>query len=233
MVPLRPLKDVMRDVHEVAEVFPEGHFIYTSGLHGTGYVNYRPLGKGHDALLREVCVHLLRKALIGINVSKYRNIIAVGPETMGAKMVGQIAGMSESDMPYNIDTRTFLKDPADPSKFIWDADPKRVLTEDSLLIWMDDLLNLASTFQKTRPMIGTYGARVHTVAVIGDRSSISTHDVEVEQIVCLERFSLQAHSEEDCQNCQNKVPVVNDLGHGQKWQMLHPNYPGGFKPARQ
>lgn len=233
MVPLRPLKDVMRDVHAVAEVFPSGHFIYTSGLHGTGYVNYRPLGKGHDDLLREVCVHLLRKALVGVNVSMYRNIIAVGPETMGAKMVGQIVGMSEDEMPYSIDTRTFLKDPADPTKFIWNADPKRVLTPDSLLIWMDDLLNLASTFEKTGPMINAYGAQVHTLAIIGDRSSVTTNDIGVKQIVSLERFSLKAHPEDTCPLCLDKIPVVNDLGHGKKWQDSHPDYAGGFRSARQ
>lgn len=233
VVPLRSLQDVMRDVHAVAEVFPLGHFIYTSGMHGTCYVNYRPLKAGHDQLLREVCVHLLRKALIGINVSKYRNILAVGPETMGAKMIGQIVRMSENEMPYSIDTRTFLKDPADSSKFIWNADPKRVLTEDTLLIWMDDLLNLASTFEKTTPMINAYGAKVHTLAVVGDRSTVTKNDIEVEQIVSLERFALRAHSEDACPNCLDKIPVVNDLGHGKKWQDSHPDYPGGFRSARQ
>jgi hypothetical protein len=223
----------MADVHQVADVFTNSHFIYTSWKHGHGYVNYRPLGKeGQELLLREVCAHLLNKMLGNIKVSNYRNIVAIGPETMGAKMIKQIRAMSGEDLPYNVDTRMLLKDPDDRTKFVWEANPERVLNEDSLVLWMDDLLNLASTFNRTAPMIYHYGATIHSVGVIGNRSIVLPHELSIRQIVSLEKFELPAFDQGLCPYCEMDRPVVTDLGHGLKWQELHPDYAGDFRTAR-
>lgn len=229
----RTTQELLTDIHGVTAVYFGKHFVYTSNKHGDGYVNYRQLGAAdHEPLLQETVVHLLRKTLTSINVSHYRNILAVGPETMGAQMVKQIRLLTEAEMPYNIDTRIFVKDPNRKGEFIWDADPERVLNEDTLVLWLDDLLNLTSTFQKTAPLIYHFGAQIHSIAVIGDRSTATVNDLKVRRIVTLEKFSLAVFEEDACPLCNQRQPIVIDLGHGSKWQDRNPNYVGGFTTAR-
>lgn len=223
----------MNDAHRIAEVFTNKHFVYTGDDHGDGYVNYRPLGaEGGETLLREVCEHLVRKMLVGVPVEKYKNIVILGPETMGAKMVQQISCMTETELPYNIHTRTFVKDPHKAKSFLWDANPEKILDENSLVLWIDDLLNGGTTFQTTAPMIYYYGAQVHSVGVIGDRSGLTPEILSVRRITSLEQFRLRRYPEAECPSCKSKKPIVEDLGHGGRFKELHRDYHGGFVTAR-
>jgi len=225
--------DLLNRIHAVAEVYTDKHFVYTSGLHGDGYINYRPLGKdGQEPLLREVVAELLTLSLMTADLARYRNILAVGPETMGMKMVKQIAALTEADLPFNVDTRLLVKNPKKLGEFVWDADPARVLNESTLVVWLDDLLNEGSTFRKTKQMIGLYGAEVYTIATIGDRSDLSAKDLGVEQLVSLEQFNLKRFREDECELCHGHVPIVSDLGHGQKFADKYPTYVGGFISVR-
>ncbi len=230
---MRALTEVMAEAHTVAEVFTDKHFIYTGGDHGDGYVNYRPLGAvGSEFLLREVCVHLVRNMLIGVPVEKYRNIVIIGPETMGAKMVKQIGCTLEDELPYIIHTRTFVKDPNKAKSFLWNADPEKLLDEDSLVLWIDDLLNGGTTFEATAPMIHYYDAQVYGIGVIGDRSGLTPEKLSVRRITSLEQFSLKRYPEAECPSCRDHIPIVDNLGHGAKFKATHPSYQGGFIPAR-
>ena len=35
-----------------------------------------------------------------------------------------------------------------------------------------------------------------------------------------------------CPLCADAVPIATDLGHGTKFQAVHPDYPGGFTTLR-
>lgn len=220
---------LLKRVHGVANVYTNKHFVYTGGLHGDGYVDYRPLGQeGHELLLREVVAELLKMTLLGVQVAKYRNIVVVGPETMGMKMVKQITALTETELPYNIDTGLLLKDKKHEGQFVWNMNPARIIDDDSLVLWMDDLLNEGSTFRKTTPMIQQYGADVYAIVTIGDRSGLTATDIGVRRLVSLEQFNLKRFPEDDCSLCHDGVPIVKDLGHGQKFADKYPTYVGGF-----
>lgn len=226
---MKPQASLLDRIHGVAEVYTKKHFVYTSDMHGDGYVNYRPLGaEEHVLLLRETVAELLKRALLGVNVAKYRNIVAVGPETMGMKMVKQITALTEAELPYNIDTRLLLKDKEREGQFVWNMDPARIIDDDSLVLWIDDLLNEASTFRKTAPMIQQYGGSAFAIVTIGDRSGLAASDLGVRRLVSLEQFDLKRFREDDCELCHDGVPIVNDLGHGRKFADKYPTYVGGF-----
>tara|TARA_B100000508_G_scaffold135561_1_gene127520 strand:+ start:1047 stop:1766 length:720 start_codon:yes stop_codon:yes gene_type:complete len=234
---MRPVEEILVDVRNAANIYPagSGHFVYTSGMHGDGYVDYRPLGEHteHHPLLREVCVALLQKTIKAARLDTRRKIVVIGPETMGATMIEMLEAADHLGMLPNLTifTRQLLKDPEDKKKFLWSARPREVL-HDAQTIVIDDLLNQSSTFKRIAPMIETFSGSIDALAVIGDRCNVKPGDIGVRAIVSLEEFpGFLVESPDDSTLCRSGVPIVRRPGHGWDFEEKHPDYPGGFIDA--
>lgn len=231
---MRQIKNIMTDVGRHAKIYPagSGHFVYSGGMHGDGYVDYRPLQhEDHFDLLREVSVLLLRKTIKQAKFDTSKKITVCGPQTMGEYMVNAIESASQLGMLDDLaelNTRRLLKHPDKKDSFVWEADPSRVL-KNAQNIWMDDLLNTGKTTKICRAMYEAEGARVHAVATIGDRCNASSAQLGVDHTVCLEEFSeFSVHSPDVCKLCIASVPIVRHPGHGHKFQENHVAHPGGY-----
>jgi orotate phosphoribosyltransferase len=226
--------DILARMKAVADIYPagSGHFVYTSDMHGDGYVDYRPLGKPkHSALLREVSVLLLMKAISNAGFHYRQKIVVIGPETMGANMIDSLeAAKSLGELPNltPICTRKLLKDPNNEGSFVWSADPTQVV-KGAKTIWMDDLLNMGSTAKTCIKMIEQCGGSVDIVATIGDRGNVSAEQIGTKRIVSLEKYSgFTVHDPSVCSQCLAKNPIVRKPGHGHEFEKNNPNYIGGF-----
>ena len=218
---------LLDEIHNVTEVYTNKHFVYTSGAHGDGYVNYRALKEpANRNLLKRASLALLVKIAGTTDLDTNKPIVVVGPETLGALMVSDLSDHF-SRLALDIHALALLKTEVD-KQFIWDEDPSKVIKSGAQIIWFDDLLNKTSTFSATKLMIEALEAQIHTIAVIGDRSKKTAEDLDVGNIVSLEDFDLSAFDPEDCPLCANSVPIVQNLGHGAKYKLAHPNYPGGY-----
>jgi len=231
---MRSIEEVMKDVHRVAKIYPagSGHFVYTSGMHGDGYVDYRPLkAKEYTVLLREVSVHLLRQTVLRCELDPNRGITVIGPQTMGTLMVDAITAadmLGELEDFAELNTRKLNKHPDDEDAFVWDIDPQNVLL-DSQIIAMDDLLNTGKTLAISARMVEEYGASISAVATIGDRCNVSAEKIGARNIVSLEEHSrFTIYHPDDCALCLECSPIVLHPGHGHNFQKEHVAHPGGF-----
>ena len=231
---MRDISSIIADIQAAAEIYQagSGHFVYTSNMHGDGYVNYRPLGlaKEHNKLLREACVILLLQAIEAAQLDTNKKIVVVGPETMGATMIDRLREADSCGLLSNISFSSIklLKDETSATGFTWEVDAYDIL-QDAQIIVMDDLLNQSSTFGKINTKIGMSGQQIAAMAVIGDRCNVTAEQLEIKAIVSLEQFpGFTVHNPEVCSQCMAKVPIVLRPGHGHNFQKEFPAHPGGF-----
>lgn len=225
------MNDILKRIHGVADVYQGRHLVYTSGDHGDGYVNYRPLGQEQNRLLlREACVLILQRAIEHAKLDTAKPITVIGPQTLGAIMAEQLFYASSNELPLCLNTRIFAK-AEDGKGFVWASSPQNVVNKDAQIVWVDDLLNAGSTFTQTQELVKACGARVRVIGVIGDRSGLSAADLGVDHIEALERFTLNRYKAEECPLCFDHVPILRKPGHGHEFEKQRPDYAGGYIDA--
>ena len=231
---MRSIAEILADVRKVAKIYPagSGHFVYSGGMHGDGYIDYRPLKeKQHAALLREVSAALLQQAVNQAGLDRNRKIAVVGPQTMGALMVNAIGSACITGMINdfaNIGTRSLLKDPDKEDAFVWSHDPSMVL-DGAQIIWVDDLLNTGKTAAISRRMLEQFDATIDVVATIGDRCNVTAGKLGVRSLVSLEEHpGFKVQHPDTCTLCASSTPIVLHPGHGHDFQNKHVAHPGGF-----
>ncbi len=212
------------------------HFVYTSGRHGEVYVNLRFLDTPNfENDIRLHSYSLLLQALKAMKPDFTRPIVVVGVETLGAKMARY--SVEEYNRRHSTRIRFAVLEAnkhEDGSKsFVWSSKNPAInhlLQEDTQVIWMDDLLNTASTLKRTRQIIETF-APIMTVAVLFDRRSFSVESLHVPFTVSLIKRPIETFDPEvnPCPFCRASIPVVTNLGHGANWKKSNPAYKGGFE----
>lgn len=219
------------------ELYDSLHFVLTSGEHSSGYANLRPLKKNLP-VLRELSYRLTRYALMEGDFSASDRIALIGPETLGAVIAREAVAEYNRRHP---DVRpllagSFLHDPKDKEKkkFLWgpgggvalmQPDPAGPVTK---VIWVDDLLSKASTWQRSRSLITDFWpSAIKMVATLADRSKETPKSLGV-PMVNLRKLIIESSPADTCPLCDQHLPIVRKPGHGHEYEEKHPAYPGGY-----
>lgn len=221
------MTNLIENIHRVADVYTNMHFVYTGDAHGDGYVNYRGLGKPENAPVLERSVVRLIEHIIESKPDPYKRITVIGPETLGAQMVTLLRALPQFRRV--VDTRVLLKGES-KGTYVWHENPSLRLGADRYVVFMDDLLNAGSTFSTAKTLVREQGSRINAIAVIGDRSGLSPFELEVDHVASLEQFRLNRYdlSEGPCPLCLQGVPIVRRPGHGHQYEKDHPDYGGRY-----
>lgn len=220
------------------ELYENLHFIYTSGKHGSGYANLRPLTeKKNLPVLRELAFRLICNTLEQGDFSDDDRIAVIGPQTLGAVIAKE--GVEEYNRR-DPDRKallygTFVHDPGNKECFLWGPrggtelmhpDRQQPVTK---VIWVDDLLNQASTWRRTKHLITDFWPEaIKAVATIADRSQETAATLGVPAMVSLRKLTIDSFEANDCPQCVKHIPIVRKPGHGHEYEKDHPDYPGGY-----
>ena len=220
------------------EVYDDLHFVYTSEDHGSGYANLRPLAHPENLpVLRELGFRLICTALVQGDFPGNERIAIIGPETLGAVIAKEAVEEYNRRDPHRepLLYGSFIHDPADDKKFLWgegggmalmQPDPKRTITS---VIWVDDLLNKASTWQRTKHLVDDlWPGAIKMLATIADRSKETARSIGV-PMVSLRKLIIDSYTPDTCPLCKDEIPIVVKPGHGHTYKQMHPDYPGGFR----
>jgi orotate phosphoribosyltransferase len=203
-------------------VLTNSHFVYTSGMHGTAYINMREVAPhavfmGHVGML--MAARLRRKHPSPIEV-------VVGPETLGRTLA------QEAAMQLGVKT-AWCEIRDEEGKKTAFFNPKlgfEKLVRGKVVAVVDDLLTTGSSVEAVVKLLEGCGAIVRVVCVAVRRTPDVTADsLGVPELICLadvEGFSVL--SEEECLAegpCKDEVPMVLRPGHGHEWTHLHPDFP--------
>lgn len=197
-------KAILKKLREVGAYQDAGHFIYTSGMHGSVYINkdaIYPHTELISAMCRQIAEHF---ADGGIEV-------VIGPAVGGVVLSQWVAHhLSE------ITDREVLAAYADKRAsggFIVRRGYEKLIRDRKVLL-VDDIINQGVSVRAMISAIKDRGGEVEQVACLVNRGGKKAAEFEVSEIYALLNIKLDIYAAADCQLCAHKMPINTNLGKG-------------------
>lgn len=210
--------DIMQVLEDAGAVYTDRHFVYSSGKHGSGYINMDPLFTN---------VALVRSLGYGLSMpfwNKGYDVVAA-PATGGIVLAYATAEQSVFGGALHPDVvwadkhgDGFIIERAGFSDRIRG---KRVLV-------VEDLLTTGDSVAKTCREIERLDGEIVGVSAIVNRGGVTAQDLGVPRLESLAEVSFEAIHELECPHCDWRIPIVEDIGHGAEYKAANPHYPGDF-----
>ncbi len=192
--------DVLKELERAGAVLLDGHFVYKSGKHGSGYINMDPLFPD-VGLVSSICAQLV------LPFEGEFDTVA-SPATGGVVLAFASAMQTPGRRPAavwadkNGDEFAFGR-----AGFVDHLAGKRVLVVEDLLTTGGSVIKVCREAEK-------HGAQLVGASVICNRGGVTAEQLGVPRLLSLAEVDFEAVDAPACRLCQNGVPIVEDIGHG-------------------
>ena len=199
---------VLKLLGKVGAVITDSHVVYTSGLHGTAYVN-KDAVYPHTAETSQLCLAIaehfadedvgvvIAPAIGGVILSQWTAHHL--SEMSGHEVLGVYAEKSDGD--------TFL---------IKRGYDKLVAGKNVLVV--EDVLTTGGSAKKVVEATRAMGGNIIGLGVLCNRGGITPQDVaDVPKLTALVSVKLDAYDEATCPLCEQNVPINTDVGKGREF----------------
>lgn len=228
-------KAVLQLLGALGAVITNSHIVYTSGKHGSAYINKDALYP-HTRETSQLCVELaewfeparveviIAPAIGGVILSQwtaYHLTKMTGLEVLG--VYAEKAMRLGSPLWYICFGLRFLTTLIPQ----WGRAPEEYFTikrgYDKLLRGkrvgiVEDLLTTGGSVRKVVEAVRAAGGNVVSVGVLANRGGVTHEDLgDVPKLHALVNITMDAWDESDCLLCAQGVPVNTDVGHGRQF----------------
>ena len=215
---------VKKELEQVGCIY-SNHFVGTSGKHLSGYCNIDPL-LVHVSLVNK----LIKQLVIPF---KDDNIETVVSPAVGAipfchwgafhlkKLTGKEVNGVWADKVAGAPVKTFAFERQGFAKAV---KGKRVLI-------LEDMINQMSSINATIEAVKKEGGKIVGVGSVAANQGVTAKAMGVKKYIHLADVIYDAWTPDDCAKiglCSNNVPIVEDIGHGDKFKKANPKYKGGY-----
>lgn len=216
--------DVKKELEKIGCIYSD-HFVGTSGKHLSGYCNIDPL-LVHVSLVEK----LIKQLVIPF---KDDNIETVVSPAVGAipfchwgafhlkKLTGREINGAWADKVSGAEKKTFAFERQGFSNAV---KGKRILI-------LEDMINQMASINATIEAVKKEGGKIIGVGSVAANKGVTAKAMNVKKYIHLADVIYDAWSPEDCAKvglCSKNVPIVEDIGHGDKFRKEHPKYKGGY-----
>jgi len=204
-------KDVIRKFEELGVVIINSHIVYTSGKHGSAYVN-KDVIYSDTQLTKDFCL------LIADNFNNDGIEVVVGHATGGAILAQYMAQHLTAITGRKIyaayaDKEEFSKE----EKFIIRRGYNKLVYKKRVLI-VEDVLNTGGSVKKVIDAVRFINGNVIGVGALCNRGNVTSEQIgNPPKFFSLTNISLEAFKEEDCPLCAKKIPINTDIGKGREY----------------
>lgn len=207
--------EVVKILKNIGAVITDNHFVYTSGKHGSVYIN-------KDALYP----HTQQTSRVGqLFAEKYKDIdidIVVAPAVGGtilaqwtAYHLSQLKG-KEVLMAYTEKDKGTLASAAESQHIFRRGYDKLVKGKNVLVV--EDLTTTGMSVKKVVDAVKNLGGKVIAVSVMVNRDPDHVNsDLVGAPFTALGVIKAVAYDEDTCPLCQKNVPINTNIGHGKKY----------------
>jgi len=201
-------QEIEKIFEEAGAVITNSHIVYTSGKHGTAYINkdaVYPHTEKISALCSEIADRfaaekpeaVVAPALGGIILSQW--IAHHLTQKLGYPVYGVYAEKTDSD------------------GFVIKRGYDKLIQGKRILL-AEDVLTTGGSIKKVVELARTIGATIIGVAALCNRGGIGTADIgDVPRLDALLNVSLDAWDEADCPMCAQGVPINTAVGKGREF----------------
>ncbi len=201
-------QEVLQVFGKVGAVITDSHIVYTSGLHGTAYVNkdavYPELPES-DALASALADRFLND---GVEVT-------IGPAVGGALFARDVA--RELSRMTGRRIRPVYAEKSDGDTFVIKRGYDKLILGKKILV-VEDVLNTGGSVKKVIEATRAAGGIVVGLGVLCNRGGITPQDVgDVPRLDALVNVTFYAYDEATCPLCERNVPINTDVGKGREF----------------
>ena len=206
------------------------HVVYTSGKHGSAYVDkdafgHKPTIKAQigQALAWKIMTDYIGNTCNPDHLSE--NFLFIGPETYGRDyaLLAAINYNKYSDAQ----SEAIFCEVAEDRAFFSDKRNFDQLVSRRKIIYVDDILNEASTYFKVKRLIEECGGEIVLVLAIINRQpgKNTAKSLGVSKLIVLKEVDMEVYDSDACPLCAINAPMRERPGHGKEWLEKHPGYP--------
>jgi orotate phosphoribosyltransferase len=206
--------DVLRELRSAKAVLTGRHFVYKSGKHGSGYLNMDMVFPD-VSLTRRLCV-LLAEPFRGEGIG-----------VVAAPAVGGIVLAALTALALGPEAAAVWAD-KDGDGFAFERAGFADRLSGSAVLVVEDMLTTGGSVAKVCRLVEEAGGVVRGVSVVCNRGGVTAAELGVPRLESLASVDFDAVEESECELCRNEVPIVEDVGHGADFKVLHPEYAGGY-----
>jgi len=200
-------QEVLRILGKVGAVITNSHIVYTSGRHGTAYVN-KDAVYPHTKETSELC-RAIAEQFVDDGVE-----VVIAPAIGGCILSNRVA-----EHLTDITGREVLGVYADKDgdAFVIKRGYDKLIAGKNVLV-VEDVLTTGGSAKKVVEATRAIGGNVVGLGVLCNRGGITPQDVaDPPKLFALVNVKLDAWNEADCPLCTQGVPINTDVGKGREY----------------
>ncbi len=200
---------VLHILSTTGAVLTNGHFVYTSGLHGDAYVNKDRIYP-HTSAVRQLC-ELLAQYFRREGVTYD---VVVGPALGGIILSQWTAYFS----PFGSEGTEVLAVYAekDGKQFLLGRGYDEFVQGKRVLV-VEDVVTTGGSARKVAELVTELGGTVVAIGALCNRGGVTAEELGVPLFFALINFTLETWSEQECPLCKEEAPINTDVGKGREF----------------
>ncbi|MBI2628246.1 MAG: phosphoribosyltransferase [Candidatus Niyogibacteria bacterium] len=217
-------QEVLQVLGKVGAVIANSHIVYTSGKHGTAYINkdaIYPHTKETSDLCRAIAEQfandgvevVIAPAIGGVILSQWtaHHLSEItGREVFGVYAEKETVAIPD---PENRGRNCFTE----TGNFVIKRGYDKIVAEKNVLV-VEDVLTTGGSAKKVVEATRALGGNIVGLGVLCNRGEIMPHDVaNPPKLFALVNVKLNAWDEADCPLCAQSVPINTDVGKGKEY----------------
>lgn len=208
--------EIMR---EAGAIITDSHIVYTSGKHGSAYVNKDALYANPKTISR-LCQSIAADRALFLD-SDIDTVI--GPAIGGVILAQWIAHYLARPFKHDIMSVYAEKSP-DTNEFVIGRGYDKFITGKNVLI-VEDILNTGGSVRGVVEAVRRINGNIVSVSALCNRGNVTKEDIgNPPSLFALANIQMDAWDEAECPLCAQKVPINTDVGKGREFLARHGDY---------
>ena len=201
-------KEVLEILKSVGAIITNNHIVYTSGLHGSGYVNKDALYSNTQET-SDIC-HTIAERFMDDNVE-----VVIAP-AIGGVVLSQWTAYHLSTINCRKVFSVYAEKSENGDSFIIKRGYDKLITDKKILV-VEDVITTGGSVQKVVKATQDIGGNVIGLGVLCNRGEIRSQFPNVPKFIALLNLPLDTWSETDCPLCKDNIPINTDIGKGREF----------------
>lgn len=199
--------DTLAELSKVGALVTDSHIIYTSGKHGSAYVN-KDAVYPHTDLTRQVA-----KAMAAL-VPGGESVEVVLAPAIGAVILGQLIADELGRLQGQAVLSVYAEKASNSEEFLIKRGYDRLIQGRRVMV-VEDIVNTGGSLLRTIHAARKVGAQVVGAVALCNRGGVTATDLDqIPWLKSLITVNLEAWDPKDCPLCAKGVPINTSLGKG-------------------
>lgn len=201
-------QEVLNILAKCGAVITDSHIVYTSGKHGSAYVN-KDAVYPHTHDIANLCLEIAR------HYAQYSPQVVVAP-AIGGVVLTQWTASGLTNLLRSEVLAVYAEKAEDGESFVIKRGYDKLIPGKRVLI-VEDVLTTGGSVKKVIEVVKSLGGQIVGAGVLCNRGGIKPEDIGVTEIYSIVNVTLDAWDEAECPLCAKGVAINTDVGKGREY----------------